>query len=375
MQPRTEAPRDGLTDADVVTLLQDAPALTVQAGMELVDLGLNVVEDISGDLAGGTVRRNSYAEMHGTADFEIARELDWGAGLIRPYLIVSSITLSARWNLGVYHPSTPEDSTRESPQTFAVDGYDILLRLAQPVGDAYAIAAGASYLATVEAILLARGYRAYIIDQSAAATVAPASRTWAFDQQITWLTVVNDLLASIGYAGIWSDWNGRLRCEPYVLPQLRAPEWTYTDEQATTMLGPDRRRVRDYFAAPNRWVVYRQNNLDDKPPVEGAGVYTYVNDSVGDTSVQARGGLEITKVAGVDAADQGALIAQAQQIIQADMDIQAVWTVTVSPNPGHWHFDRLFADTTDLLADVQCTSWVLPLDGGDMTQTWRVIAQ
>jgi hypothetical protein len=374
MQPPSEA---GLTVDQAVALLQDSPDLVVSAGMEIVDLSLEVLEDISDDLAAGQIARNSYAVMHATASFAITRQLDWGAGLVRPYMLVSTAggAVSGRWNLGVYHTSTPEDSTLEDPQTFDVDGYDILLRLNQPVGDAYAISAGDAYLAKVEEILQARGYLAYVIDQSAAATVAPTARVWAFDDQVTWLTIVNDMLASVGYQGVWADWNGRLRCEPYVLPQLRQVEWTYTDDRVSTMLGPDRRRSQDYTFAPNRWVVFRQNNVDDTPPVEGNGMFTYQNDSVGITSVNARGGLVITKRVGVDAADQGALIAQANQIIQTDMDVPAVWTVPVSPNPGHWHFDRLFVDTAQLLADVQCTGWTLPLDGSNMTLTWREIAQ
>lgn len=373
MQPPSEA---GLTVAEAVSLLQSDTIQPV-AGLELVDLALNVVDDISADLdpENSSVARNSYAEMHATGQFAIARQLDWGAALIRPYMTISNGSLTGRWNLGVYHTSTPETSTAETPQTFQVDGYDVLLRLNQPVGDTYAIATGDSYLAKAEEILLGRGYVAYLIDQSAAATAAPAPRVWAFDDQVTWLTVVNDLLASIGYQGIWADWDGRLRCEPYVLPQDRQVEWTYTDNPITTMLGQDMRSTRDFVNAPNRWVIYRQNNVDGPTPVEGDGMFTFQNDSVGDTSVDARGGLVIPKVVGVDAADHAALLVQAQRIIQTDMDVPTIWTVTSSPNPAHWHFDRLFADTAALLADVQCTSWSLPLNGSDMQQTWRVVAQ
>ena len=42
---------------------------------------------------------------------------------------------------GVYHTSTPQHAAGESPPTFRVQGYDMLLRLADPVGDAFGIAA------------------------------------------------------------------------------------------------------------------------------------------------------------------------------------------------------------------------------------------
>lgn len=382
MQPRANDTRS-LTSAQIVTLLQDSPSIVLAGGLELVDIGLNVLDDVSDDLTGGEVARDSYADLHGTASFKLTRPLDWGGGLVRPYLTVTGGTqtsgvLSARFNLGVYHPTVPEFSTLEDPPTYEVSGFDILLRLADPVGDAYAVAAGDSYLAKVEEILLSRGYTAYVINQYAAGTVAPTDRAWAFEDGLTWLTVVNDLLASIGYAGIWSDWDGRLRCEPYVLPQDRQVEWTYTDATETTMLGLGRQYVQDYTDAPNRWVVYRSNNVDDVPPVEGNGMVTIQNDAIGKASVEARGDRVITKVVGVDVADQGALIARANEIVQTDMDVPLVITTTLTgPNPLHWHFDRLFLDTAEFLGDVQCTSWSLPLppDQGEMALTLRVVSQ
>lgn len=382
MQPRVNDTRS-LTSAQIVTLLQDSPAVELTGGLELVDLSLNVLEDISDDLAGGEVGRNSYADLHGTASFKVRRPLDWGGGLVRPYIVVDGGTqasgpLSARFNLGVYHPTIPEFSTREDPPTYEVGGYDILLRLADPVGDAFAISAGDSYLAAVEDILQGRGFTQYVIDQTSASTVAPTDRTWVFEDNLTWLKVVNDLLASIGYAGIWSDWDGRLRCDPYVLPQTRQVEWTYTDDAFTTMLGIERRYARDYTDAPNRWVIYRSNNVDDTPPVEGSGLVTVQNDATGDTSVAARGGRVITKVVGVDAADQGSLIAQANAIVQTDMDIPLVISTTLTgANPLHWHFDRLYLNTAEFLGDVQCTEWslALPPDQGDMALTMRVVSQ
>jgi hypothetical protein len=378
MQPITDDPRDDLTAAQVVSLLEDED-LIIAGGLEIVDLGLNLIQDIKDDLAGGTVERQSYADMHGTARLKVTRLLDWGAGLVRPYITIYGGGISARWNLGVYHTSTPAYSLEESPATYEVEGYDILLRLNQSVGDAYSIGAGDSYLLKVEEILLQRGYLVYLIDQSSAATVAPSARVWAFDDTITWLTIVNDMLGSIGYAGIWSDWDGRLRCEPYELPIDRAPEWYYSDDQATTMLGTKRSVERDYFSTPNRWVVYRSNAIEGTTPIEGDGIYTYQNDAIGDTSVEARGGLVITRAEGVDVADQLSLIARAQQMIDADMQVPTIINVETSPNPQHWHFDRLFLqDSASIpVADVMCTQWSLPLppDSGPMTQTWRVLSQ
>jgi hypothetical protein len=379
MQALTDATR-GATAAQVTALIRDASSIQLAAGMEIVDIGLNVLDDVSDDLVGGEVGRNSYNVLHGDASFKLTRELDWGAGLVRPYLLMSGYTplgqVAARFNLGVYHLTVPSRVTGGEP--WDVGGFDMLLRLDDPVGDAYAIAAGDSYLAKVEEILLGRGYTQYVINPLYAGTIAPTDRTWAFDDGLTWLTVVNDMLSSIGYSAVWSDWDGRLRIEPYVLPQMRAVEWTYDDAATTGMLDPQRTYQRDYTDAPNRWVIYRSNNIDDVAPVEGAGIVTIQNDAIGDTSVAARGGRVITKVQGEDVADQGSLIARANQIAQTDMDIPRVLTANLPvPNPLHWHFDRNLLRLPEYFGDVQCTEWrlTLPPELADMPVTFREISQ
>jgi hypothetical protein len=374
MQPPTVPPRDTLSAEQVVALLQDAPGVTAGYGCELTDLSLVTIEDISADLAGGSVSRNSYANLHLTGQFAISRELDWGAALIRPYYTLSDGVITARFNLGAHYTSTPGRDLVETPITYDVQTYDVLSILDDPVGDAYAVAAGTTYLTAVEDILLDRGVQSYLIDQTSAAAVLPTDRVWKFDANTTWLLIVNELLASIAYAGIWSDWDGRLRVQPYLSPLQRGAEWTYSTDVATTMLSNRRSYERDFFATPNRWVFFRQNNIDDVAPVEGNGMLTYTNHNRGDTSTQARG-RTITKVVGLDVADHASLIAAAQRTIDGDMQVPQKISVRTFPHPMHWHFDRLFIDDTKAgpPLDAMCTAWTLPLGGDDMTHEWVVI--
>lgn len=375
MQPLTAVPRDELTAEQVVTLIQDAPGIIIGRGCELVDMNLALIEDISPDFAGGSVSRQSYATLHGTANLEISRDLDWGTAIVRPYMTMSDGATSARFNLGAYFTSVPRHDVGESVPTYAVEGYDILLALDDPVGEAYAVDAGTPVIIAVEDIMAQQGYTQHVIDRSAAALVLPSAMVWPFDEKTTWLTIVNDLLATIGYAGVWSDWDGRLRCQPYQSPSQRRPEWQYSADPYTSMLTPHRSIERDFFKAPNRWVFYRQNNTDGAPPTEGNGLYTYVNEREGDTSVEARGGRVITRPVGVDAADHASLVATATRIIDNDLRIKTSIPAGTAPNPLHWHFDRLELADPALgpIADVLDTAWTLPLDGGDMTHEWTVL--
>lgn len=377
MQPLTASPRNALTEAAVVALIRDAPATRFGFGCELIDRSLTVIADISADMQAGSVTRTSYADLHGSATLMLAAELDWGAALLRPYFTVTSTQTTARFNMGAYFASTPKTSYGYRPVVHEVEGIDVIDALRTPVGESYAVAAGVGYLSAVESVLVALGYPvgAYVIDQSAAASVLPSARTWVLDETTTWLGVVNDLLGSIGYMGVWSDWDGRLRVQRYASPTARGPEWTYDTLPATSMLSPIRTVERDMYNAPNRWVFFRSNNIEGSPPVEGNGMYTVVNNTNGPTSIEGRGGRVITRVAALDVADHAALIANGQRIVDADMRIEAKVTLSTWPNPLHWHFDRLEVRDPEMGPPSQalCTKWTLPFDGKAMTHEWSLL--
>jgi len=375
MQQPTDEPRNTMTDDSVIHLIQNANSVIIGKGLELLTMGLELTEDISTDFRSGSVSRSSYATLHGTANFSITRQLDWGRSIVRPYYIIESTEVRARFNLGAYYTSTPKRNTGEFPITYDVVGYDIIHGLADTVGEVYALNAGTNYLTAIEQILIERGYSRYSINQSASSKTLPTPKIWVMDERTTWLSIINDLLSSIGYSGVWSDWNGTLHCEPYVNPSDKGPEWYYTSDQATSMLGPNREIHKDFYDAPNRWVAVRSNVVDGATPVDGNGIYTYTNEFDGETSVSARGGRVITRYLSLEAADHASLVSQAQIAINADMLRKAKIVVSTFPNPLHWHFDRVLINDPALgpIMDALVTQWTLPLNGDDMSQEWSVL--
>jgi len=376
MQQLNGGPRLQLTPAAVAAIIRDSTSPNVSAGLELLDRGLNLVADITSIFVAGSVTRSSYADLHGSASLQIEGALDWGQAIVRPYIVLSSGTAAARFNLGAYYTPTPERVLDEVPATYAVEAIDILDGLADPVGETYSVAAGVGYLDAVEAILQQRGYTAYLIDRTSTSAVLPSARTWVMDETTTWLGIVNDLLGAIGYYGIWSDWDGQLRVQQYVSPSTRRPEWTYDVGLATSMLVPGRKVKNDFYRAPNRWVFWRSNGVDGAQPVEGNGMYTVVNASNGRTSIDARGGRVITKPKALDVADQASLVRAGQRIVDDDLAVNAKLTLGVAPNPLHWHFDVVGIDDAEVAppgSTALVTKWTLPLDGSDGTQEWSLL--
>lgn len=374
MQPLVVPVRDHLTADQVEDLIRVTPTVGFAAGCELLDgLSLGVLEDITADFLGGSVGRGLYNTLHGSASLTIARELPWSSAIVRPYLTMTDGTITARFNQGAYYTQQPKKALGRFPVKYSVACYDILSVLNDLVGDAYAVDEGASYLAAVETILMSRGVQRYSIDQSAAGSVLPTFKSWPMDDKTTWLHIVNDLLGQIGYRGIYSDWDGLLIVEPYLSPRLRGPEWVY-DAGPFTSLIRDMALDRDFYQAPNRWRAFRSNATDEDPPVLGDGIYEYVNEHVGDTSVDARG-RTITKVFGIEAADQAALEAAAQITIDADMTIPTKVPASVFPVPLHWHADVIYLDNPEagVPTTAQVTSWTLPLNGSAATHEWTLL--
>jgi hypothetical protein len=375
MQPFVIPPRETLDDDTIVRLLRDSPGVVVGNGCEFIDQDLNIIEDITVDFVGGSVSRNSYNNIHATASLSVARELPFGWAILRPYMTITDGVDTAKFRLGAYVTDTPERQLEEFPVIYQTTCTDILSLLDDQVGDSYAVATGAVYLTEIETILRSKGFSQFVIDPAAIAKTTPTPRVWAFDQNMTWLTIVNDLLAAIGYQGVWSDWDGRLRLHQYETPSTRSSEWTYDTEELTSMLGTKRSTHRDFAKAPNRWIFVRQNNVDDTQPIEGNGIYIYNNIRDGDTSQEARMGRVITKKVMIDAADQASLEAAAQITIDADQSIPVKVSATTNPNPLHWHFDVITIDdpAQGPVRRALATEWTLPLDGSEMSHEWTIL--
>jgi hypothetical protein len=349
--------------------LLTAADLLVSFGVEQLAPNLAVVGDLSSDVSGGTVHRDMTQAVHGTVDLTVSRQLAWGYDRVRPYMLLTSRTAgvtAARFNLGVYLMTTPSAPLAESPISYAVTGFDQLHILQDTIGDSYAVAAGSSVLAAVETALLAAGVAAPILlDSSASGKTLATDMTWPVTSSSSpqWVTIVNDLLATVAYQPVWCDWDGNFRSGPYVDPSARASEWTFPVGHPTLgIVLADRSVTNDVWGAPNWW-RFVQSGLSYQP-AEGAGQYTVQNVSTGASSQASVGRVVHAPVQFLNATDQASLQAQGDAIVAAAKRSTEVVTVKLSPFPVAWHDDVVTYSDGALGADRKgnCTAWVLPLD-------------
>lgn len=388
MQSATAEPREALTEQQVLDLLELSPAVSVGYGADVLDLLLNKTANL--DLVDGTVARNYLANIHGTCDLEFDGDFDFNNDLVRPWMEISDGLTTARFWLGVYVLTTPQATYgAPKPATKKVQGYDRLYLLSREVGDTYVAPSGAYVLEEVRRAISEAGLGGVELNDEGADEVLPSDMIWplvpktsdnpsvdetASAGATTWLRIVNDLLFSIGYGGLYADpASGVFRAQPYVNPLVRTPEHDFDfDSTNRAVISPDRSRTDDQFKAPNIWIFVRQTMPGNPPvpPVEGSGVYT-----VDLTSIDERP-LPWPQQITLDVSSQSALQSQGDARVAADRRGTTSYSLTTAPWPLAGHADvYTFSDQEQAKVGVPVleASWSLPLNGADMTRTWNEI--
>lgn len=390
MQPLDAPPRDHLTAAEVTAVLT-GDHLHTDFGAEVLNLDLTVNTDygtggdISADVAGGGVERQMHNRIHGTCRLDLETELPWGSVLVRPYMLLSSQGVEARFNCGVYMLTTPETRYGTDPIVYSAQGMDRVYLLDREVGEDYTILEGVTYYDALVAVFADAGLTGYLIDGDALDHTLPVDREWPLvgtstdpdqtDSPVTWLRIVNDLLAAVNFRGVWADEHGIYRCQAYQAPTDRSPEFTFdADDIAVSIVGEDPVLAADLYKSPNRWVFLWSNRPDGPQAVEGDGMYTVDNVADGPSSQEARG-LVWPKVFEYEAASQTVLESLGDRRVADDMRASSAFSVTTAPFPAAGHFDVFtYTDArTGGTRKVLATSWSFDLDGSDVEWRWEVI--
>lgn len=367
-----------LTEPQAALLVGDR--LEVSSGLEVLDMDLTVTADVSEDLQGGSIRRQMAANIHGTCNLTLLRELAWESVLVRPFMMLNG----ERWNCGVFSLATPEEPIGETPATFSVQGYDRLYLLDREVGDDYTVTAATDYRTALLQVFTDAGLSGVLIDTSAADFDVPVDAEWPLvgtttspDQTstpVTWLRIVNDLLRAINFSGVWADQDGLFRCHRYIAPSSRGVEFTFdADDPRVSIVGEDRRRVSDTWKSPNEWVFIWSNRPGGESNTEGDGRYTVAASPEG---LARRGGLVWPKVYKYEAASQAVLEELGNRRVAEDVRGTTTFKVTTGPFPAAGHNDVF--SYVDLAAGgvfkVIARDWSYDLAGGDAQWTWEAVS-
>lgn len=389
MQGLTDDPRQGLTAAQVGQLLSNTTAISYSYGVDLLDTADQFVEDLTSTVlaAGIAVSRTMANTVHGQLQLQTSRALQWGRDRLQPYQLLSSPGLpTARFNLGVFVATSPSVDVNRQSLLWPVVGWDKIYLLTSPVGDSYTVPAGTNVLAKVAALIGEAGAGANVrLDGTKATAVTAADKSYPLGGGTDWrfIDIINDLLKSVAYRGLWADQDGAYRSEPEIAPALRAPEYVLGDGDTdldrwfdadnfyhSIVRAAPKVVTQDRWGVPNWW-RFVQNGLSFAP-IEGSGQYT-VTDLSSPTGSDTTG-MVIRKPVFLDATDQASLVSQGDLIVAADKNVAETLTLETAPLPIAGHADVLLYSNPRLpggtVRKLVADSWSLPLAGSPAAMSW-----
>ncbi|MFW7414765.1 hypothetical protein [Demequina sp. SO4-18] len=265
---------------------------------ELLDGNGSYVADLDG-VRGASLKQSAQATLKrggNAAVTDMGQDVNWLTARIRAsYEIVGGPS----WGLGVYLPSMPVAQWSGGVRRWDVELLDVATVLAEStVDDDYEIVAGTVVTDAVRTLIDLAG------ENAAAVTDSPktltTSRVWEAGTPL--LTIINELLDSIGYFSLATDGDGRLTGSPYVRPAARPEEWEFIDDGETCIYRPEMSVEQDLYRVPNHVLARTQGTGDN------AGLLVNVyNDSPDSPFSRANRGRTITRVIDAEATDLDAL--------------------------------------------------------------------
>ncbi|MDR2256970.1 MAG: hypothetical protein LBE25_13400 [Arthrobacter sp.] len=289
---------------------------------------LNLRDAKTGELDGitaGTVSLNVNATLRrGGSLSYVGDPVDWARTRVRPvYSFVGVDGVEREWGCGVLIPASPGTSYEDGVRRESIELYDKVDLLDQDaVSGPYQVTAGAKVVDAVRKLLNDAGETRHAIEDST--ETVRTTKVW--EPGTTRLRIINDLLQSINYAGIYTDPDGVFRSGPYVDPAQRPTVWEFRDDE-TSIYTPDLDNDRDTYKVANR-VICLGESSGDKPGLVAVAEDT---DPASPTSYPSRGRW-ITRVEeGVDAATQDALNAYALRLLTEEKRVGSKWQIQHSP--------------------------------------------
>ena len=275
---------------------------------------------------------------------DVQQTIDWLSARLRPVMVIEGLPPQP---LGVFLASEAPDSFANG-RSWAVKLLDKTTILDQDtVAESYALAAGTVATTAVIALITSAGITNY--------AVTPSAKT--LDGDMVWsagtgkLHIINDILDSINYFSLYSNFLGQMIAEPYVTPANRPIMYEFIDGP-TAIYVPEFTREVDIWNIPNRVTLIGVG--------DGTGAaLTSTVDNTDPTSPysqlpppQGRGRVIGRTETGVEAADQATLDALAlTRLIQLTNPTDGI-DIAHAPVPGlavnmATHFRRQPADMDD----------------------------
>lgn len=319
------------TEAEVRTaLLGKTGSRKFTFRYELLDTSNDKILDLD-NIISCKVENNFLADIKRKALFTVRDDgiINFLIDRIKPWIRLHLSPYGAddyvEWPQGVFILSTPSRSSDNIHRvTREVEGYDLIQVYSDDlVQDRYAVASGTNYVTAIETLLGS-------VDKNVTATTKTLTTTKEWEPGTAKQQIINDLASAINYESLSADENGAMIIKPYVLPEDRAEEWTYADDDESLII-PGVEQTLDLFNQFNHFVLVVSN------PDQAAMVATYTNDDPTSPLSTVRRGRTITdfRTLEEESVDQATLNAKVERIAFESTRIFEAINFTTGMMPIH----------------------------------------
>lgn len=206
---------------------------------------------------GGSLDWSTFRQVAGQGSLEFTRG-DLDIDFIRDRIGVSWVKGSVEIPVGVYLPSVSQWDHEGSMSRATLQLSDKTEMFNSEIGEWTSLASGTPGVDAVLGMLHAVGETKITYTPSTQTT----STNFAWEPNKTRLTIMNEILASVGYGSIWVDALGYFRLEPYVAPSARPLVGTYGGDPGDLLMRKAHSSESDVYALPTGIAVYVQGNED-----------------------------------------------------------------------------------------------------------------
>jgi hypothetical protein len=256
-------------------------------------------------------------ESYGYAPFS------WMHARVRPVLEIEGLPEEP---LGVFLPAAPVEQWDESGGRQNIELLDRTSIISQDyVPTTYTVKANANVISEVRKLIASTGERVGSLTKSDETTTA--DMMWGAGTNK--LTIINELLDSAGYFGLWADGHGQFRVEKYRSPKDRPVVYQMLDNKDSIYI-PTLSIDRDIYSIPNRVIMTAQGSGES----EGWTAVATNENEASPFSYQRRGRWVTDVQLGIEATSLENLQSKAERRLSQLSATQATFEVQHAPVPG-----------------------------------------
>lgn len=206
-------------------------------------------------VVGGELTKNAFRAIRTGGTIELSEntssEIDFLNDRIKIFYCLWVDGEWVEWPLGEFLLASPTRKKSGVMKNRSIEVYDKILILQQDCrDDTFVVPAGTVVTTVVKDVIESTGEKSISMTDSTAET----RHDWIWEPGTSALEIVNDLLSSINYFGVWVDGYGSFRVEPYVRLEQRTLVWTFFDD-SESLYTPEISVDEDFFFIPNKVIL------------------------------------------------------------------------------------------------------------------------